>query len=660
MIQPTEIVRRRSAPKAEETSDVTRFRGIAIASAIGAAAVLVAVVATGGVVRGPGPLSRPHVVAKLECQSCHEEERPSAACGKCHGAHTSTRPGHRDLQASGELECSTCHTIHRGNAGVAFLPDGRIIRYGPGVEEELVLGTGFASNKTVTVPIVAASACTGCHDLDSPHDLAAACLIDGQQELGRNRPTVCFDEHREVATGDTERDAAHEAARAVSLRAPLAPTSGGWSGPVGWLGMGLLASFVAFAAQRTIRRRKRAPSAPTRIVPSDVKRLPVIDTSTCIGCYACVDACPYDVLEVRRFVAVTVKADDCCGLTLCEQRCPNGSLVVTAGERLDDRPRVGETLESEDVPGIYIAGDLSGLPLIRNAINQGAHAVQHLASGLGDRKKSELDVLIVGAGPAGISAALEAKNAKLRYAVLEQGSAAESIRSFPRGKLVFDQPLGMPLVGDLWLEEASKEELLGKWLRIVRREKLDIREGQRVVAIDRRAGGPPAGGFVVRSVDADGIESRLESRRVVLAIGRRGSPRKLPIDIPEVLEDRVHYSLADARSFAGKRVVVVGLGDVAMETAVALSRQPGTEVTVSYRGPEFRRGKARNVDELRRAVAIGRLRLVLESEVRHLSDGELELSTPSGPTRVEWDSLFVMIGSIPPKEFLHSIGIGIG
>src|SRR5262249_3482850 len=152
----------------------------------------------------------------------------------------------------------------------------------------------------------------------------------------------------------------------------------------------------------------------------------------------------------------------CCGLTLCEQRCPNGSLVITDGAAIGDRPRLTDALESEDARGLYLAGDVTGLPLIKNAIRQGAHAAERIAESLAEAPRDEaaLDLVIVGAGPAGISAALRAKELGLRFEVIEQGSVAQSIQSFPRGKLVFDQPLELPLTGKLWLKESTKEELL--------------------------------------------------------------------------------------------------------------------------------------------------------------------------------------------------------
>jgi thioredoxin reductase len=658
--------RRRRAPRAEETSDVRRFRGLLVAIAVAVVAAVGAIASSTGLaaLRSPGPLSRPHRLAGLECGSCHEEGPPGRACVRCHGAHPSTRPAHRQLARRGRLGCPTCHAVHRHNEGLALLPGGRVLRYGSGWEKPLAGTPGPPLTRAVNVPLVRAGACAGCHDLRSPSDPVAACLVG----VGAVRVDVCFDEHRRVgqaghggarvAAKPASRDAAWQSARALVAR-PDTLLSGAVYGPAGWLGAGLVAALLALAFERLLSRRggRVEPSSVPRA--ADVVRLPQIDTATCLGCYACVDVCPYDVIEVRRYVATVARPDDCCGLTLCEQACPNGSLVVRSGEPVEDRPGVDDALESRDCPGLYLAGDLTGLPLIRNAINQGAHAVRAIARSLkGARDGAMLDLAIVGAGPAGISAALEAKEQRLDFVVLEQSSVAASIKSFPRGKLVFDQPLGMPRVGDLWLEESTKEELLGRWLRIVRREKLPVEEGRRVTAIEPGGQGNERS-FSLRSLDADGNEQVVRARRVLLASGRRGTPRKLPVEIPESAQNRVFYHLADARSLAGQRVVIVGLGDVAMEAAIALAQQPDTEITVCYRGTAHRRGKQRNIDEFERLVQSGRIALELESHVDEIGD-ELVLRIPSGSRRLEYDALFVMIGWIPPWSLLESAGVARG
>ncbi|MBC8069562.1 MAG: NAD(P)-binding domain-containing protein, partial [Deltaproteobacteria bacterium] len=417
------------------------------------------------------------------------------------------------------------------------------------------------------------------------------------------------------------------------------------AGVLGWAGARGLAA----------RRGRRRARARVEVAPPERIRLPQINTATCIGCSACVDACPYDVLELHDYVAVSVRSADCCGLTLCEQRCPNGSLVVTDGAAIEDRAALDADLQSLDVPGLYLAGDLTGLPLIRNAINQGAHAVRAAAAALAERapEPSDYDVVIIGAGPAGVSAALEAQVHRLRALVLEQGSVAESIRSFPRGKLVFDQPLGIPLVGELWLRESTKEELLAHWLRIVRQRQLPILERHRVTAVVRTE----PGRFTITCARPEAEPVSFSARKVVVAIGKRGTARKLPLPIPDALLDRVHYGLADARSFAGQQVVIAGLGDVAMEAAIALCHQPGTTVTIVHRGAGFTRGKARNVAELRRLVETGRLAVHFAHEIVELTPTAIGLHGPGGARALPWERLLVMIGALPPWQTLEAMGV---
>jgi thioredoxin reductase len=684
----------------------------------------------GGLSSSPGPLARPHVRAKLECNSCHldgkdaaalasapgtpgkaTDAKPSAkplkpnACAGCHGAHPSARPGHQRLAAAqGFVGCAGCHTIHRGDQGVAFTPDAPPIRFAPGSERELD-GPAFHPPRPATVPLVTAGSCKGCHALDAPADPIARCLLPGQERFGDARPIVCFDEHQDALPSDravagggdrgggrgrgfdpneprppepsgtpprggvcagqhgTDRALAWDAARSVASSDPVLGAGATSSGrPALWLGAGLAAAALVLggvrggAAARARLRRKKTGPTQAMLAPAARVRLPQIDVTTCLGCYACVDACPYDVLEIERYVAVLARPEACCGLTLCEQRCPNGSLKITDGEPIGDRPRLSDALESLDMPGLFLAGDVTGLPLIKNAIAQGAAAVGRIARSLQGAARAPdgvLDLLIVGAGPAGISAALMAKDLGLRFEVLEQGSVAQSIKSFPRGKLVFDQPLELPVAGKLWLRESTKEELLTQWMRIVRQERLPIRQDTRMASLAKD-------GDVFRVVGAPrdgGPEVTLRARRVLLAIGQRGQPRRLPFELSTEVESRVHYHLADARSFEGKRVIVVGLGDVAMEAAIALGRQPSTTVVVAYRGTSFRRGKSRNIEELKRMADSGRVSMLFETEITEITPDSVLLRGPGGPRTLPYDAVLVMIGNIPPWNTLRGAGV---
>jgi thioredoxin reductase len=683
--------RKRQAPVAGQLSDVTRFRGIAWAVSSGAVVTLGILVASWGTsaFRAHGPLGRPHRLANLTCASCHQKTDASQACSSCHGKHRSTRKGHRTMAEKGKLQCATCHEIHRHEAGITFLPSGEIIHFSGGTEQRISRNSTppihYQPTTPQTVSLVRLEVCSSCHQLSSARDPISRCL-PGRKSQSREKISMCLAEHRTVTQARKgakivgniapDRDAAWHSTQQALVAGVIVPQAKQSKRvPAFSLAMGMLVGLVVMAGVPLVARRKRKKTPKDtkhgsgstevketfsdQLKPPTEKRLPVININTCLGCYACVDVCPYDVLEIENYVAKVVRADDCCGLTLCEQNCPNGSLVIQTEAVVMDNPEVDDSLQSLDVPGLYLAGDVTGLPLIRNAINQGAFALKSMVARAQSAKNSSdkssvYDVVIVGAGPAGLSAALQAKQRNWRYIVVEQASIAESIRSFPRGKLVFDQPLQLPMVGDLWLKESTKEELLQKWLRVVRSESLVVKEGCRVTKVERSSDQDP---WLVRATSLEGEEQCWKAKSVLLAIGRRGTPRKLPVDIPESAQHHVFYSMADARSFEGQKVVIVGLGDVAMESALALSKQPSTQVVMIVRAGEFRRGKARNIQEIQRLIQKGRINIEWDSSVGQVNDRSLVIQSKQTKKTIHYDSLFVLIGSIPPWAFLESLGI---
>jgi thioredoxin reductase len=694
---------RGKAPKAVVTSDVARPRILALAALGAAVGVTGMVAAEGTPLASERPIARPH--AKVACASCHAEPAASgsvavpplpapssqppsphyasAACKTCHSTpHVSTRAPHRNLAAKGELTCATCHAQHSGAQGITF--DGpTVIRWGAGSEivvpppRQSGLTPGAIPAKT-TVPLVSLAACAKCHDPTKASDPISMCVpatarnLDPDAGVQALRPIVsqCFDEHQKL---DDPRprfvvwEAAREIATTTPWVAPKKKEGTPWTPAAGALVGALVLGAAGAAADRRKRRAADAKQPTTLATLSERKRLPTINASTCLGCYACVDACPFDVLAIEKYVAVVARPDECCGVVTCEQVCPNGSLRVEDGEPILDRPATDDELESRDVPGLFLAGDLTGLPLIKNAINQGARAVDRIAATLPKRRAEPIDVLVIGAGPAGLSAALRATEKGLRCVVVEQATIAASIKSFPRDKIVHDPPLDIPSIGELWLKQSTKEEILAQWTRIVRARSLDVREGHRVV--DLRKDGQ---GFVViaermRMGEAgQGVPTELRASRVVLAIGRRGTPRRIPLDIEHGADERVAYALADARSFAGKRVVVVGLGDTAMEAALALARQPGTQVTISYRGSRFSRGKSKNVSEIESLVAKKKLRIFFETVPVAINATSVTLEGTrldrgpgerGGRRTIGADAMLVLIGGVPAWDLLSRAGI---
>lgn len=619
-----------------------RMLSLAIVAAIGAA-VLVAAWPRARTT-APGALAAPHERASVRCASCHVDG-PGApvrasSCGVCHGAHPSTRSAHAALAAAGRLGCPTCHVAHGG-------PD------------PLRVGAG-------SVARVALSACASCHVPGRADDPLRACIGSGPW----TGFSVCFDEHqtptsplplRGVCAREhgPERFVAWEQARQpapdgnVGGGVPGARASQAWALAASGVGMcGLVVAFVALG--RRPRRVRAAAKVASPAAPA-VVRLPHVDAVRCLGCQACVDACPFDVLAVERHVAVVARPDACCGLGTCEKACPNGSLTLVEPRGVaPDRLRIDDALESLDTRGVFVAGDLTGIPLIRNAILQGAQVAEHVAATLPRHERAvegSLDLVVVGAGPAGLSAALRARQLGLACVVLEQSQLAASIRSFPRGKIVHDPPIDLPLEGPLWLRESTKEELVAQWTRIVRTHRIDVREEHRVVSF-----GQERGRHTVVAATARG-DCSFVAARVLLAIGRRGTPRRLDAVIEPEAVARVHDALSDARAHAGRRVLVVGLGDSAMEAVVALARQPGATVTVCHRGPDFSRGRAANVDAVRRLVANGRVRLLVRSHVTRIDARWALVRTPAGVEKVAIDTVLVLIGGEPSHALVRAAGL---
>ncbi|MEZ5557945.1 MAG: NAD(P)-binding domain-containing protein [Pseudomonadales bacterium] len=380
---------------------------------------------------------------------------------------------------------------------------------------------------------------------------------------------------------------------------------------------------------------------------------PVIDTSRCIGCEACVHACPefpkHNVLGVIRGKAGLVSPSDCIGHGACKTVCPVGaiSLVFGTRERGVDIPLLSPEFEST-VPGVYIAGELGGMGLIRNAIEQGRQAMEQIVRRRGaGPAKGQLDVAIIGAGPAGLSATLLAHEQKLRYVTIEQNSLGGTVANFPRGKIVMTAPARLPMVGEVKFGETQKEELIEFWRKVEADTGINIHYRERLDEIERTE----TGFKVVTDRNSYHVTN------VLLAIGRRGTPRQLEVpgeDLPKVI-----YALVDPAEHAGKRVLVVGGGDSALEAAHTLAAQPGTRVTLSYRGNAFSRAKRKNRDKVAALAEAGKLQLLLESQVAQIHADKVLVQQGERMLKLDNDLVIICAGGILPTGMLREIGVRV-
>lgn len=376
---------------------------------------------------------------------------------------------------------------------------------------------------------------------------------------------------------------------------------------------------------------------------------PVIDSSLCIGCKACLSACPEgSILGLIGNKAHLIEPSNCIGHGACKTACPRGaiSLVFGTETRGVDLPVVHSDFQT-NVPGLYIAGELGGMGLIRNAIEQGRQAIEAIASAPSVRDSRMLDVLIIGSGPAGLSASLSALENNLRYLTIEQDTLGGTVAHFPRGKIVMTAPAILPVVGKVRFKEIGKEELLAFWRRVVEQTGLQIHFQERVERVTMIEGG-----FAVETTRGVYL-----SHKVLLAIGRRGTPRKLGVPGEEL--SKVTYRLVDPEQYRGQKIVVVGGGDSAIEAALSLAAEPGTKVTLSYRNEVFARAKTKNRLRIEQASAAGQIELLLSSHIVAIETDRVLIKYRGSVVVHRNDAVIVCIGGILPTEFLRSMGIGI-
>jgi len=377
---------------------------------------------------------------------------------------------------------------------------------------------------------------------------------------------------------------------------------------------------------------------------------PVVDPARCIGCGSCVKACPeqpiHHVLGIVGGRAELVSPADCIGHGACKTSCPVDaiSLVFGTERRGVEIPILTPNFETS-VPGIFVAGELGGMGLIRNALEQGRQAVEAICSRRA-RGGERLDLVIVGAGPAGFAASLTALSRRLRTVTVEQESLGGAVFQYPRGKVVMTAPATVPLVGKVDFRQTSKEALLDFWKEVERKTGVQVNYRERVEDIVR-----DGNGFIVKTTRAE-----YRTHSVLLAIGRRGTPRKLGVTGEEM--SKVVYRLIDPEQYAGQHVLVVGGGDSALEAAASVA-ECGGGVVLSYRGDAFARAKQANRARVSAAERDGKLKVMLGSNVQQILAEAVSIERQGQIFAVKNDAVIVSAGGVLPTDFLRRVGINV-
>lgn len=376
---------------------------------------------------------------------------------------------------------------------------------------------------------------------------------------------------------------------------------------------------------------------------------PIIDPAKCIGCGSCVRICHEgDILGLIDGKSELVEPSHCIGHGACKAVCPADAITLVFGteRRGVDIPNVNPNFET-NAPGIFIAGELGGMGLVRNAIEQGRQAIDNIRNVKGIGSPGVLDVVIIGCGPGGFSASLAALQHKLRFVTLEQDTLGGTVAHFPRGKLVMTAPFTLPLAGTFNFSELSKEELIAFFEGIVEKTGLKINAGERVETVTREGDY-----FEVHSTQAT-----YKTRTVLLTIGRRGTPRKL--DVPGENQPKVVYRMIDPEQYRGQHVLVVGGGDSALEAACEIADQPGTTVTLSHRSESFNRAKLKNRERVQQAQEAGRLTVMFSSSVKKIGVSDVEVKWNGEVHSFKNDAVIVCVGGILPTPFLESMGVQV-
>jgi len=379
---------------------------------------------------------------------------------------------------------------------------------------------------------------------------------------------------------------------------------------------------------------------------------PIINPIKCIGCGSCVSACPeQNVLGLIDRHAHLVNPSNCIGHGACQTACPENAIELVFGSKTRgvDIPELSPDFQT-NISGIFIAGELGGMGLIKNAIEQGKQSINAIAKHLNKSsiKTDMLDCIIVGAGPAGLSAMLGAKEKKLNILAIDQDTAGGTVSHFPRGKLVMTAPANMPLVGKVKFSEVSKEELLQFWLEVIKKHALNINQNETMLDIHHQDDG---------SFELVSNKQSYRTQTILLAIGRRGTPRKLEVTGEEL--PKVVYRLIDAEQYQDDDVLIVGGGDSALEAACSIAEIGQCRVSISYRSDSFSRAKQKNRLRITKLASEKKITLYMSSQVNSITTEHVELTFQSTKISIKNTAIIICAGGILPTPFLKKVGIEV-
>lgn len=410
----------------------------------------------------------------------------------------------------------------------------------------------------------------------------------------------------------------------------------------------ILAAYLLVIKRKTRRTNHKIEKAKSLGLYEPISLHPVIDLETCIGSGACIEACPEkDILGWASGRAKVINASRCIGHGACFHACPVQAISLCMGteKRGVDLPHVSPSFET-NITNLFIAGELGGMGLIKNAVVQGKEAIEYIVKRRKGLVNTQYEVIIIGAGPAGIAASLSAVQNNMNYLTLEQDTLGGTVYSFPRKKIIMTSPMELPLYGKVKFKETTKDELLALWNEVLSKNNITINQQEKVLKIGKKG----------EIFEVETTKSIYSSSSIVLSIGRRGSPRKL--NVPGEEKQKVYYRLLEPELINNHNILVVGGGDSAVESAILLADESNS-VTLSYRSEKFSRLKPKNDELLSEYTASKKINLLLSSTVKEIYDDRVCLNLGNDVLELPNDLVYIFAGGELPNDFLEKAGIRI-